>query len=311
MPEESYVWLARASILSFEELRRLVAVFSMLGVEKVRFTGGEPLLRTDFPDLVAQVATISGIRDLAMTTNGVLLDRWAGALREAGLRRVTVSVDTLRPDRFQQFTKSARHADVLRGIEAARAAGFDDLKLNTVVTRGQNDDEIEDLVRFAAERHAEIRFIEYMDVGGATGWSMDRVVPKREILGRLAAAFGSAEPLGERGAAPAQRFRLGDGTVVGVIASTTEPFCRDCDRARITADGMWYRCLYAQEGTDAKALLRSGASDAEIAAALGEAWEARDDRGAEARAALRDREILYPVDSLRKDPHLEMHTRGG
>src|SRR5438552_10138797 len=182
MPEDEYVWLPRASILTFEELDRVVRVFSRLGVRKVRLTGGEPLLRHDLPALVRMIARVPEIEDLALTTNGLLLAKQAAALRAAGLRRVTVSLDTLRPERMLAFAKSARHADVLAGIRAARAAGFATLKLNTVVIRGFNDDELADLIEFARSRDAEVRFIEYMDVGGATRWTMDQVVSQREIL---------------------------------------------------------------------------------------------------------------------------------
>src|SRR5881628_2593336 len=180
MPEDDYVWLPRASILTFEETERLVGVFAGLGVHKVRLTGGEPLLRHDLATLVGMLARREDVSDLAMTTNGLLLAQQAAPLRAAGLRRVTVSLDTLRPERMLAFAKSPRHADVLAGIAAARAAGFGSLKLNTVVIRGFNDDELADLIEFARARDAEVRFIEYMDVGGATRWSMDQVVSRSE-----------------------------------------------------------------------------------------------------------------------------------
>ncbi|HTC23670.1 MAG TPA: GTP 3',8-cyclase MoaA, partial [Gemmatimonadales bacterium] len=250
MPEDDYVWLPRRSILSFEETEQLVRVFTSLGVTKVRLTGGEPLLRHDLPELVRQLARNGAITDLALTTNGLLLARHATALLEAGLSRVTVSLDTLRPERMLEFAKSARHAEVLEGIAAARAAGFWHLKLNTVVIRGYNDDELPDLLEFARAHEAEIRFIEYMDVGGATLWSMDQVVSEREIIQTLSQRFGKIEPVPERGSAPADRFSLPDGTTFGVIASTTAPFCLACDRSRLTADGTWFLCLYAAEGVD-------------------------------------------------------------
>jgi cyclic pyranopterin phosphate synthase len=312
MPEQEYVWLPRASILTFEEIQRLVAVFVRLGVQKLRLTGGEPLLRHDLATLVRLLAAQPGITDLSLTTNGSLLAQHALELRRAGLGRVTVSLDTLRPERMQRFARSHRHADVLAGIAAAQAAGFPRLKLNSVIIRGFNDDELADLLEFARSRGAELRFIEYMDVGGATGWRMDEVVSQREILDRLAARFGPIAPLPDTGSsAPAEQFRLADGTVFGVIASTTRPFCRTCDRARLTADGHLLLCLYAETGLDLRDPLRLGASDEELAALIQAAWEERRDRGAEARAAIAGRGALYPAAQLRADPLKEMHTRGG
>ena len=311
MPEAEYVWLPRESILTFEELDRLAGVFTGLGVRKLRLTGGEPLLRHDLPTLVRLLARHGGIEDIALTTNGILLARGAEALRAAGLRRVTVSLDTLRPERMVAFARSARHAEVLEGIDAARAAGFASVKLNAVVIREHNDDEILDLLEFARERGLEIRFIEYMDVGGATQWDMRRVVSRREILDLVARALGPATALHEEAWAPAERFRLSDGTTFGVIASTTEPFCRTCDRSRLTADGTFFLCLYGERGLDLRELLRMGASDAEIAGRIAEIWAARTDRGAEVRAAMPDRGVLHQIDSLRADPRREMHTRGG
>ncbi len=312
MPEAEYVWLPRASILTFEEIARLVGVFARLGVAKVRLTGGEPLLRHALPNLVGMIRRDPRVRDLALTTNGILLAPHARALRDAGLRRVTVSLDTLRPERMERFARSARHADVLAGIGAAQAVGFDRLKLNTVVVRGFNDDELVGLVEFARARDAEVRFIEYMDVGGATRWSLEQVVSQREILDRLAHHFGALTPMtGDDPHAPAERFALPDGTVCGIIASTTAPFCAACDRSRLTADGQWFLCLYAERGIDLREPLRGGASDDELAALIEQAWHGRVDRGAEDRLSLAVRQPLYPVTGLRLDPHREMHTRGG
>src|SRR6266496_5350612 len=314
MPEDKYVWLPRASILTFEETERLVRVFAGLGVHKVRLTGGEPLLRHDLATLVGMIARREGVSDLAMTTNGLLLAQQAAPLRAAGLRRVTVSLDTLLPERMLAFAKSARHADVLAGIAAARAAGFGALKLNTVVIRGFNDDELADLIEFARARDAEVRFIEYMDVGGATRWSRDQVVSQREMLDLLGRRYGAIEPVrptGNDGRAPAERFRLVDGTTFGIIASVTAPFCRTCDRSRITADGTWFLCLYAGAGIDRREPLRRGAPEEELASVIRETWQGRADRGAEERLGVADRGALYRIESLRADPHREMHTRGG
>ena len=299
MPEDEYVWLPRESILTFEEIARLVGVFGGLGVHKIRLTGGEPLLRHDLPTLVDLIARDARITDLA------------AALRAAGLQRVTVSLDTLRPERMLAFAKSTRHADVLEGIGAAQRAGFARLKLNAVVIRGFNDDELADLVEFARAHAAEVRFIEYMDVGGATRWSMDQVVSQQEILNVLGKRYGAIEPVAAAGRAPAERFRLADGTSFGIIASTTAPFCRACDRSRLTADGTWFLCLYASHGVDLRDRLRAGASDDELAALLRETWQQRADRGAEERLGVRERGALYPIADLRADPHREMHTRGG
>jgi len=311
MPEQEYVWLPKQSILTFEEIARLVGIFTSLGVGKVRLTGGEPLLRHDLPALTAMLTQNRDIRDLALTTNGLLLARSAQALKQAGLGRVTVSLDTLRPERMQALARSDRHADVLAGIAAARGAGFP-VKLNTVVIRGVNDDELVELIEFARSQQAEVRFIEYMDVGGATGWSADQVVSQREILEVLAARYGAITPVtAGDSSAPAERFRLPDGTTFGIVASTTAPFCRACDRSRLTADGTWFLCLYAERGTDLRDPLRNGASDAELAELIASTWRGRTDRGAEERLELAERAPLYQVEGLRADPHREMHTRGG
>jgi len=313
MPDDKYVWLPRVSILSFEEIDRLVAVFASLGVTKVRLTGGEPLLRQQLDHLIALLAARPAISDLALTTNGILLSRVAAQLKRAGLRRVTVSLDTLQPDRFRGFTRSGRHAEVLAGIGAAVDAGFQSVKINTVVIRGFNDDELVDLLAFGREHGAEVRFIEYMDVGGATQWSPAEVVSRREMVAALTRHYGPVQALPEsaRSSAPAERFALPDGTTFGIIASTTEPFCRSCDRGRLTADGTFFMCLYAARGADLRELVRSGASDEVIAARLREVWRARADRGAEERAVAPERSALYQIASLRADPHREMHTRGG
>src|SRR6266550_4368261 len=280
MPEQDYVWLPKQSILTFEEIARLVGIFTSLGVDKVRLTGGEPLLRHDLPTLAVMLASNPGVRDLALTTNGVLLAKQAAALK-------------------------------LAGIAAARAAGFR-VKLNTVVIRGVNEDELIDLVEFARAHEAEVRFIEYMDVGGATGWSAEQVVSQREILEVLSARYHAITPVTTQDpSAPAERFWLPDGTTFGIVASTTVPFCRACDRSRLTADGTWFLCLYAERGTDLREPLRNGASDVELADLIASTWRGRTDRGAEARLGLVNRTPLFQVEGLRADPHREMHTRGG
>jgi cyclic pyranopterin phosphate synthase len=311
MPEEHYTWLPRQDILRFEEIDRLVRLFTDIGVDRVRLTGGEPLLRRDLPALIALLAENRRICDLAMTTNGVLLAGQAARLRAAGLQRITVSLDTLRPSRFRALARFDEHAAVLRGLDAATEARFDSLKLDTVVIRGINDDELIDLVEFAKSRQAEIRFIEYMDVGGATRWSMEAVVTRREMLKRLQVHYGPIVPVDEETSAPADRFRLADGTIFGIISAVTEPFCRSCDRSRLTADGVWFLCLYATQGTDLRDPLRRGASDQELRALLETVWRARIDRGAELQLTSDRRTPFIPVTTLKIDSHLEMHTRGG
>jgi cyclic pyranopterin phosphate synthase len=311
MPQEEYIWLPRQELLTFEEIARLVEVFTSLGVEDVRLTGGEPLLRRDLPQLVQMLAANSQIRDLALTTNGILFAEHAEELRTAGLHRVTLSLDTLRPERFLALSGRDTHGQVLEGIAAARRAGFAKTKIDTVVIRGINDDELADLIEYGRGINAEVRFIEYMDVGGATEWSLDKVFTRAEMLERLGKRYGTIAPVTEISSAPAQRFTLPDGTVFGIIASTTTPFCRTCDRSRLTADGLWYLCLYAQSGIDLRQMLRAGASVSELAARISSIWQGRSDRGAEMRAATGHRGVLVGIDQLRKDPHLEMHTRGG
>jgi cyclic pyranopterin phosphate synthase len=310
MPEENYVWLPREDILQFEEIEQLVDVFLGLGVDKVRLTGGEPLLRRDLPDLVARLARRQGIRDLAMTTNGVLLAAHAADLKRAGLHRVTVSLDTLQADRFKALARYDELARVRDGLDVA-AEVFPGFKMDTVVIRGVNDDEMVDLLEFARSRGAELRFIEYMDVGGATHWTRTQVVPRSEMLDRLGAHYGPITPIVETSTAPADRFRLPDGQVFGIIASTTAPFCEDCDRSRLTADGLWYLCLYAARGIDLRGPLRGGAGPESMKELVTGVWHARTDRGAEHRLATRERSPLIPVTALKRDPHLEMHTRGG
>jgi GTP 3',8-cyclase len=310
MPEEDYLWLPREDILQFEEIERLVDHFLFLGVEKVRLTGGEPLLRRDLPALLERLSRKREIRDLAMTTNAVLLKGAVADVKRAGLHRLTISLDTLQRDRFMKLARFDELPRVLAGIDSAVDV-FPGFKIDTVIIRGVNDDEIIPLLDFAKLRGAEIRFIEYMDVGGATTWSMSQVVSRQEMLGVISRHHGPIEPLREETSAPADRYRLPDGTVFGIIASTTEPFCRTCDRSRLTADGVWYLCLYGTRGVDLRGPLRGGVSDETLRELITSVWHARTDRGAEARLALRDRSPLIPLKALRRDPHLEMHTRGG
>ncbi|MBA2303518.1 MAG: GTP 3',8-cyclase MoaA [Acidobacteria bacterium] len=311
MPEPEYIWLPRENILTFEEIAALTDGFTDEGVTRIRITGGEPLLRRDLPVLVASLASRSAIEDLALTTNGVLLKAYASALRRAGLHRITISLDTLKRERFRALTGSSDFDAVLAGIHAAVDAGFTGLKLDSVVIRGTNEDELIDLLELGRTVNAEVRFIEYMDVGGATRWSPAAVVPRAEILETIGRHYGGVIPLDERSSAPAERFLLPDGTTFGIIASTTAPFCATCDRARLTADGIWLLCLYASAGTDLRRPLRAGVTRQELRQLIHAVWALRADRGAEERLGMDRQTTLVPLRALKKDAHLEMHTRGG
>lgn len=286
---EAYDFLTLSELLTFEEIARVAGIFARLGVAKIKLTGGEPLLRPFLPELVAMLATIDGIGDLALITNGALLSRAARPLRDAGLQRLTVSLDSLDERTFAAMNGRARRlTPVLDGIAAAEAAGFRSIKLNAVVIRGVNDDQVLDLVRrFRGTGHV-VRFIEYMDVGNRNGWRPDLVVPSREILASIAAEYPleSVKPV-SRGEV-AVRYRFADGAgEIGFISSVSQPFCGECSRLRLSADGRLYTCLFAAEGFDLRALLRAGARDEEIAAAVRALWRRRADRYSEQRAAHR------------------------
>ena|SRR5687768_6065825 len=311
MPEPDYAWLPRETLLTFDEIAGVARAFAALGVDRIRVTGGEPMLRRNLQGLIELLAATPGLADLAMTTNGVLLATQAASLRAAGLRRITVSLDTLRRGRFRELTGFDEHAAVCAGIDAASRAGFESLKIDTVVVRGVNDDELGEMIAFGRQVGAEVRFIEYMDVGGATRWTRESVVTRREMLGAVSAQFGPVQSEPDQGSAPAARYRLADGTTFGIISSTTEPFCDSCDRSRLTADGIWLMCLYARAGTDLRRPLRAGATAEELQQLIAAVWAQRADRGAEERLALGRRDVLIPVAALKKDAHLEMHTRGG
>lgn len=310
MPEAHYTWLEKPHLLSFEEQTRVVRLLRALGLEKVRITGGEPLLRQELPKLVSMLAE-AGVEQLAMTSNGVLLEKQAAALQAAGLQRLTVSLDSIRSEIFTRLAQRAELETVLSSLRHVSRLGFQELKLDTVVVRGTNDADLVELTRFAGSIGAEIRFIEYMDVGGATQWQPDLVVSQQEILVQLRSAYGTVQPLPGRGSAPAERFRLGNGQVVGVVASVTQPFCAACDRLRLTADGQLLLCLYAKTGLDLRALLRSGADDQEIRERLAEFWSNRQDQGAVDRTRVGQRSGYVSLEELRANPRLEMHTRGG
>ena len=266
MPDEGMTWLDRSELLSFEEIERIARVLvERYGIRSIRLTGGEPTVRARLPVLVAKLARLGA--DLAMTTNGATLALLADDLRRAGLRRINVSLDTLRRDRFIELTRRDELDRVVEGIDAAVAAGFEPVKVNNVLMRGINDDEVVDFLRFGRERGVQIRFIEFMPLDAQGQWSADRVVPAAEILERAAAHF-EFEPV-TRGHEPAERFRYTDGAgEFGVIASVSRPFCESCDRIRLTAEGQLRNCLFALGHLDLRALLRAGADDDELAAAL-------------------------------------------
>jgi cyclic pyranopterin phosphate synthase len=290
MPKEvfgrDYAFLPRAELLTFEEIERLARLLAGLGVEKIRITGGEPLVRRDVETLVAMLAGIPGL-DLTLTTNGALLAQKAQALREAGLDRITVSLDSLDDATFRAMNDvDFPVARVLAGIDAARAAGLDPVKVNVVVKRGVNDDGVGAMARAFRGTGVVVRFIEYMDVGHTNGWRLDDVVPAAEVVAAIDAEY-PLEPVepGYRGEV-ATRWRYRDGSgEIGVISSVTQPFCSDCTRARLSADGKLYTCLFAVRGHDLRALLRGGASDEELTAALRGIWGARTDRYSELRSA--------------------------
>ncbi|WKB53713.1 GTP 3',8-cyclase MoaA [Eleftheria terrae] len=315
MPKEvfdkHYQFLPHSSLLSFEELTRLAGVFVAHGVEKIRLTGGEPLLRKDLERLVAMLSALRTPAgrplDLTLTTNGSLLARKAQALKDAGLRRVTVSLDALDDTIFRRMNDADFPvADVLHGIEAAERAGLGPIKLNMVVKRGTNDQEILPMARHFRGTPVVLRFIEYMDVGASNGWRMDEVLPSAEVVARLDAAFG-LEPLAPAQAGEtAQRWRWRDGSgEIGVISSVTQAFCGDCNRARLSTEGKLFLCLFAHRGHDLRALLRGGCSDAQLAGAIGQVWSERSDRYSELRSSLPAEQAGHG------GPRVEMHYIGG
>ena len=293
MPEDQYAhdhaFLAKPERLRFEEIARLARAFVAHGVRKLRLTGGEPLLRRELPLLVRMLAEIPGVQDLALTTNGVLLPRFAQQLRDAGLMRLTVSLDTLDADTFRHLSGGRGEVqEVLAGIAAAERAGFAQIKLNCVVMRDVNDAQVLDLIEhFRGSGHI-VRCIEYMDVGTLNGWSAERVVPSAQLLERIAARWPLAPLARNYRGEVAERYAFDDGGgEIGFISSVSQPFCGDCTRARLSADGKLYTCLFAQTGHDLRGPLRAGIGDAELEALIAARWRAREDRYSEQRAALR------------------------
>ncbi len=284
MPSATYEWIDRREILRYEEIARLAGIFAALGVQKIRITGGEPLLRHDLHKLIARLADLEGVTDLCLTTNGSLLSESAPALAAAGLRRVNVSLDTLSPERFKRITRRNDLDRVLDGLSRARDHGLHPVKINAVVERGLNHDEVVPMVEFARRNGFAVRFIEYMDVGNANNWRMEKMVPKEEILRILRAAYRLEEVGRDDGSAPSTVCRLVDCNLeVGIIASVTDPFCGGCTRMRLTADGKLVTCLFSEQGSDVKKLLRSGASDDDLRDFVTAVWSRRKDRYSEER----------------------------
>jgi GTP 3',8-cyclase len=279
MPLDEYEWINKKEILTFEEITRLARLFVQLGVEKIRLTGGEPLVRHDLHLLIETLAPLNGLKDLCLTTNGALLAERILALKQAGLRRVNVSIDTLDAEKFRRMTKRGDLNKVLDGIFAAKAAGLAPIKLNAVVERGVNDDDILPLVEFCRAKGFAMRFIEYMDVGNSNNWTSAKLVSKREIIETIHARYPLREIGRDQGSAPSVDYEFVDGRGdIGVIASVTEPFCSSCTRARVTADGKIVTCLFSNVGHDVKAKLRGGVSDAELSDFIASIWRQRSDR---------------------------------
>jgi cyclic pyranopterin phosphate synthase len=308
MPNDSYEWISRREVLTFEEITRLAELFVSLGIEEIRVTGGEPLLRHKLCELIARLARIGGLKDLSLTTNASFLHPHAAALSHAGVRRINVSLDTVNPQKFRVMTKRDDLANVLQGLLTAKNIGIRPIKINSVVQRGVNDDDILPLTEFARQNGFWLRFIEYMDVGNTNQWVSKKMVSKQEILERINARY----PLEEVGRgdpnAPAVNYRFQDGGGnIGVIASVTEPFCEGCTRVRLTADGRLVLCLFSDQSVDLKKLLRSNAADDDIAGVIRDAWLKRRDRYSEERLeAMKSGE--YRPDSRRK---IEMISIGG
>lgn len=285
---ERYEFLPKDELLTFEEITRLTRVMVSLGVVKVRLTGGEPLVRSEIEKLVSQLSQIEGIKDFTMTTNAYLLTEKVKALKDAGLQRVTISLDTLDNEIFKRMNGRGFGIEkVLEGIESAEKLGLKPIKINSVVKRGVNDHTIVDLARYFKERDHIVRFIEYMDVGNLNGWKMDEVVPADEIVARIDAEIPLVPTESNYRGEVASRYRYKDGSgEIGVIASVTKPFCGDCTRLRLSAEGQIYTCLFASVGTDLRGPMRDGATDIELEAIIVGTWGGRVDRYSEERASI-------------------------
>jgi cyclic pyranopterin phosphate synthase len=309
MPLDEYEWIEKKEILTFEEIMRVAGIFVQMGIDKIRLTGGEPLLRRDLERLVARLSSIPGLNDLCLTTNGSLLSEKIAGLAEAGLKRINVSVDTLDPQKFKLMTRRDDLPKVLDGIYAAKRYGLNPIKLNAVIERGVNDDEILDMAEFCRVNGFAIRFIEYMDVGNANNWLTEKMVSKKEILEIISSRYPLREVGREQGSAPSVSYGFADGGGdLGIIASVTEPFCSSCTRARLTADGRLVTCLFSERGHDLKKLLRGGSDDQEIAAFICSVWLMRADRYSEERLKAMNSPQGYEARSRKK---IEMISLGG
>ena len=309
MPFDEYQWVQRSEVLSFAEIERLARIFVSHGVSQIRLTGGEPLVRRSLPTLVNQLSRIDGLRSLSLTTNGALLAEQARPLKDAGLDRINVSLDTLRADRFRTITQRGELQPVLEGLAAAKEARMNPIKVNAVIIRGFNDDELLDLVEFGRREGFEMRLIEYMDVGNASGWTPNKTYSKREMLEVIHARFPLREVGRASGSAPAVDYEFVDGAgTIGIIGSVTEPFCSSCTRARLTADGKLVTCLFAETGFDLKSKMRQGASDEELSQVIQTIWTDRADRYSDLRWERLKSESGYEPRAHKK---IEMITLGG
>ena len=309
MPLDKYVWIERKEILSFEEITRLTSLFIQLGIDDIRLTGGEPLVRQDLDVLVAKLSVLSGLRDLSLTTNGIYLADQAEKLAKAGLKRINVSLDTFNPERYHRITKRGDLNKVVEGLFAAKRLGFQPIKVNAVIERGVNDVDILDIVEFCRENGFALRFIEYMDVGNSNHWKSEKMVSKQEILSIIHGRFPLREIGRDHGTAPAVDYQYLDGKGdIGVIASVTEPFCSSCTRVRMTADGKLVTCLFSEKGHDLKRLLRTGATDSEILDSIRAVWGKRSDRYSDERLEAMNSPQGYDASNRKK---IEMISLGG
>jgi len=309
MPFDEYVWVDHKEILTFEEIVRIARIFVGFGVDKVRITGGEPLVRQDLEVLIAQLSIIDGLDDICLTTNGALLADKIPALKAAGLNRINVSIDTLHADKFKQITKRGDLSKVLEGLFAAKKQGIHPIKINAVVERGVNDGDIIDLVEFSRKHGFGMRFIEYMDVGNSNNWKSDKLVSKKEVLETINARFPLREIGRNYGTAPSVDYEFIDGGGdIGVIASVTEPFCSSCTRARLTAEGKIVTCLFSNTGHDLKSMIRKGCSDGDLEEVIRGIWLRREDRYSDERLEAMNSPVGYRPKDHKK---IEMIQLGG
>ncbi|HZS43540.1 MAG TPA: GTP 3',8-cyclase MoaA [Blastocatellia bacterium] len=311
MPFDEYVWVDHRQILSFEEITKVASIFVRLGVDKVRITGGEPLVRQDLEVLIEQLSALKsqGLEDICLTTNGALLAQKATALKAAGLDRVNISIDSLNSEKFRQITKRGDLSKVLEGVFAAKEAGLCPIKINAVIERGVNDDDILGLVEFSRKHGFGIRFIEYMDVGNSNNWKSEKLVPKKDIIENIAAVYPLREVGRQNGTAPSVDYEFVDGIGdLGVIASVTEPFCSSCTRARLTAEGKLVTCLFANTGHDLRSKMRNGCTDDDLTNLISAVWRNRTDRYSDERLEAMNSPHGYQAKDHKK---IEMIQLGG